>query len=119
MPLRIMIIEDEHVIALDLRDILEGAGHTVIGHATAFEEALQLARRHRPQVALTDMDLAGARNGLDTAAALGSEFGIVPLFITAREDFLVRAMDLPVEPLGYIGKPYRAAEVLDALAGFA
>lgn len=118
MPLRVLIVEDEHLIALDLRDILEGAGHTVVGHATNQAEALKLAKRGKPDVAMMDMDLQDGGSGLDAAAALGSKFQVPVLFLTGDSGFLVRAMALPIEPLGYVSKPYQPAEILDALHAF-
>ena len=115
MPLRILIVENEELIALDLQDIVEGAGHTVVGRAASQAEAVRLARKAKPTVALVDMELDDGANGLDVAVALHEAAGTLPLFITGRSDFLIRAMALDFEPLGYITKPYKADEVLAAL----
>lgn len=115
MPLRILIVEDEHMIALDLTDILQGAGHNVVGHATTMREAVKLAAKTKPDFALMDMELADGSNGMDAAEALGDKFGVPVLFLTGRGDFMVRAMALDIQPLGFVTKPYQAGEVLAAL----
>lgn len=117
MPLRILIVEDEHLIALDLQEVLESAGHTVVGHAVSMEDALKLAAKAKPDVALVDVGLKGEGNGLDTATALGARYRIPTLFLTGNADFRVRAMALDVEPLGYVMKPYMPDDVLSALPG--
>ena len=61
------------------------------------------------------MDLQGEKNGLETAAALGDAYGVIPLFVTGHTDYRVRAMALPIEPLGYLTKPFRPEEMLAAL----
>ena len=116
MPLRILIVEDEALIALDLQEMLEDAGHKVVGHAVSMEEALRLAAKAKPDVALVDVGLKGEGNGLDTAEALGSRFRIPALFLTGSTDFRVRAMALDVEPLGYVVKPYLPDDILGMLA---
>lgn len=115
MPLRILIVEDESMIALDLTDILEGAGHSVVGHATTKREALNLAGKTKPDIVLMDMELADGSSGLDAAEALGASHRLPILFLTGRGDFMVRAMALDIQPLGYITKPYQPADVLSAL----
>ncbi len=117
MPLQIMIVEDEPMIALDLQDTLEGAGHKVLGVARSMEEALGIAAKSKPQLAIVDIELHGEGDGLDTAQALGTRYGVSVLFLTGRSDFLVRAMALDIEPLGFISKPFKQGEVLDALRG--
>lgn len=116
MSLRILIVEDEELIALDLQDILEAAGHTVVGRATSLSEATKLAKKGNPQVALVDMELSHGESGIDVARALHEATGIRPLFITGRGDFMVQAMALSFEPIGYLTKPYQPEEVLQALA---
>lgn len=118
MPLRILIVEDEKMIALDLQDVLEEAGHQVVGHATNMADALAIVSVHKPHLAVIDIELDGEGNGLDVAQSLGADHGIPALFLTGRPDFLVRAMALDVEPLGYVSKPYRRGDILAALTNF-
>ena len=115
MPLRIMIVEDEQLIALDLQDILESAGHTVVGHATTMRSAVKLAGKSKPDVALMDMELKDGSNGMDAAQAISDKFGVPELFLTARSDFMVRAMAMDVEPVGFVTKPYQPNDLLTAL----
>lgn len=117
MPLSIMIVEDEEIIALDLKEMLEEAGHSVMRkHATTMDEALATATKHRPQVAIVDIGLKGEDTGFEIGKVLGSGYKMPILFLTGQSDFLVRAMALEEEPLGYITKPYQQSDILDALA---
>lgn len=116
MPLRILIVEDERMIALDLTDILEGAGHKVVGYATTMAQALKLASETKPDLALMDMELEDGSSGLEAAEALGASSRLPILFLTGRGDFMVRAMALDIQPLGFVTKPYRPDDVLAALS---
>lgn len=117
MPFRIMIVEDEDLIALDIQEILEEASHIVVGRASNMADAVELAARTKPDIAILDVNLKGDGNGMDTAEALGSQHDMRVLFLTGRSDFLVRAMAMETEPLGYVDKPYQPADILKAVAG--
>lgn len=116
LSLRILIVEDEDLIALDVQEILEQAGHHVVGRATGMAEAIKLAAETKPQIAILDVDLKEGGNGMDTAEELTSQHSVRVLFLTGRSDFLVRAMAMNGDPLGYIQKPYKPSDILDALA---
>lgn len=115
MPLRIVIVEDEQMIALDLTEILEGAGHKVVGHAKTMTDALKLAAKTKPDVALMDMELQDASTGMEAAEALGATFKLPILFLTGRSDIMVQAMALEIQALGFLTKPYKPEEILSAL----
>jgi AmiR/NasT family two-component response regulator len=102
---RLMIVEDELLIAEHLRSSLSAMGHQIVGIAANCEEAMVLAEA-KPELALLDIRIQGARDGIDTAALLQQQRGIAVLFITAHtdRDTLERAKEL--EPLGYLVKPF-------------
>ena len=74
--LRILIVEDEILIALDLRNLVEESGHVVVGIVESADYAMATAARQRPDVVLMDIALAGPRDGIDAASHLvgGPEF---------------------------------------------
>ncbi len=116
--LRVLIVEDEPLIAMDLQDILEDAGHTVVGIAPATQQALELAAGAVPfDVAILDIDLAGSDDGIETAHKLRGEHGIDALFVSARRDEEERARNLGWKPIGFIAKPFMEAQILAALEG--
>src|SRR5712671_78232 len=73
-PARILIVEDDYFVATALEQDLTDAGFEVVGIAVTAEEALDLGNLHRPALAVMDIRLAGARDGIDAALELRSQF---------------------------------------------
>ncbi|MBB3951037.1 response regulator [Aureimonas jatrophae] len=116
MALRVLIVEDEVLIALHLEGILEDAGHEVVGTAASSSAALDLARRSVPfDLAIMDVDLLDGPNGVETARRLREEHGVASLFVSGRLEEEVQAMGLAWKPLGFIGKPFMEAQIIEAL----
>lgn len=113
--MRIMIVENEALVAEDIKEILAGAGHTVVGIATTQKEAVKLAKDEVPDLAILDVGLANGENGLDVAERLGSVFHLSIIFLTGRTDFHVRAMALPVQPVAFVSKPFQPDDLLEAV----
>src|SRR4029079_5087068 len=88
-PTRVMIIEDEPVIALNLRDIVEAAGHEVVGSAGTVDEAVTLARAARPGLILADIRLQDGGSGLDAVNRILGEADVPVVFITAYPEYLL------------------------------
>ncbi len=116
MPLCVLIVEDEPLIAMDLRDIIEEAGHEVAGVATRMSEALTVASEHPLDVAIMDYNIAGHHNGVDVARRLREEYGIGSLFVSASINDRLRAMAAEWSPVGFIGKPFIAQQIVKALS---
>lgn len=117
MPLRIMIVEDEMLLALDLEDMLLDAGYDVVGQASHMQQAIALADQHggNVDVAIMDVNLARGTNGVETAAALRERWNIPSLFVSGNLDERTREAALLLQPLGFVGKPYSEREVLSSL----
>lgn len=117
MPLRVMIVEDEMLLALDLEDMLLDAGHTVIGQASDMPQAIALAEKvgGGVDVAIMDVNLARGTNGVETAAALRQRWNIPSLFVSGNLDERTRAEAQQWQPIGFVGKPYSEREVLSSL----
>lgn len=117
MPLRVMIVEDEMLLALDLEDMLVDAGHTVVGQASDMLQAIALAEQvdGAIDVAIMDVNLARGTNGVETAAVLRNRFDVPSLFVSANLDERTRALAQASKPLGFVGKPYSEREVLSSL----
>ncbi|OLP59765.1 hypothetical protein BJF93_21865 [Xaviernesmea oryzae] len=118
MPLRVMIVEDEMLLALDLEDMLAEAGHTVVGQASDMAQALSLAEAvgGGVDVAIMDINLARGSNGIETAAALRERWDIPSLFVSGNLDERTRELGASLRPIGFVGKPYAEREVLASLA---
>jgi len=101
---RIMIIEDEAVIALDLSDLVTSAGHDVCATATTASAAVAAAKRERPDLVLADIQLADGSSGIDAVREILESFEVPVIFITAFPDRLLTG-ERP-EPTFLITKPY-------------
>lgn len=103
----ILIVEDEFVVAENLRTELESMDYEVAGLASSGREAMELARRDRPDLALMDIRLRGDMDGVETATHLRQEMDVPVLFLTAFADEGLLERAKAVEPLGYMVKPYQ------------
>jgi CheY-like chemotaxis protein len=109
-PTRMLIIEDEPVIALNLTDIVSRAGHTVVGVATTKDEAVAMAKDARPGLILCDIQLRDKSSGLDAARIILGTLSVPVIFITAfPERLLTGAVH---EPTFLVTKPFTADTVL-------
>ncbi|WP_182422211.1 response regulator [Aureimonas sp. ME7] len=114
--LRVLIVEDEPLIALDLQDILTDAGHTVVGTAGSMSEAMALAHDQRPfDLAIMDVDLADSFDGIETAQRLRQDFAVSSLFVSGPITAEQRALALRWNPIGFIPKPFLEEQIISAL----
>jgi len=111
--LRILVVEDEVLIALELEYLLEDLGHSVAGTAASSAEAIALGRSLVPDVALVDIHLIDGPTGVDVARTLSADPRITVLFMTANAK---RVPDDFAGALGVIAKPYSERAVASALA---
>ena len=111
---RVLIIEDEPIIGLDLTRLARELGHTVVGVAATRSEAVALAQQAEPGLVLADVRLADGSSGMDAAADILRSFDIPVIFITAFPEHLLTG-DRP-EPAFLITKPFRE-DAVQALIG--
>jgi two-component system, response regulator PdtaR len=110
---RILIVEDDFLIAAQMEAALTEAGFEVAGVATTADEAVALGARRRPALVVMDVRLVGGRDGIDAAIELFEEHGIRCLFATAHCDEEVRQRAKPAGPVGWLQKPYTAASLVE------
>ncbi|RYH03905.1 response regulator [Salipiger sp. IMCC34102] len=112
---RILIIEDEAIIAMDLEALVSDMGHKVTGIARTHEGAIKLGTAEKPDLILADIQLADNSSGIDAVNELLGAFGDIPvIFITAFPERLLTG-DKP-EPAFLIAKPYTEEQVRSAVA---
>ncbi len=111
---RVLIIEDEPIIGLDLTRVARELGHDVIGVAATRSEAVAMARANRPGLILADVRLADGSSGMDAAADILQSLDIPVIFITAFPEHLLTG-DRP-EPAFLITKPF-SEDTVKALIG--
>ena len=114
--MKVLVVEDAAIIALDVANRVKRLGHMVTGVAATAALALEKARETSPDIALMDINLKGDRDGIEAASLLADELGIRCIFVTAYSDRGMKERALSVRPLGYIVKPIRDAELKEALA---
>jgi PAS domain S-box-containing protein len=110
MSHRVMIVEDESLVAEDLHLCLEKFGYEVVGIADSAESARRLARDQSPDLALLDIRLKGAVDGIELAHELRDQrIGFV--YLTSHADAHTLSRARATEPLGYVLKPFDAREI--------
>lgn len=108
---RILIVEDDLLVASEMEAALIDAGFEVAGTASNSEEALRLAEAHSPSLAVLDIRIAGDRDGIDTALELFRSHGIRCIFASAYSDQEAQRRAAPAAPLGWLQKPYTMASL--------
>jgi two-component system, cell cycle sensor histidine kinase and response regulator CckA len=112
---RVLIVEDEGLIAEELRERLSRLGMTVVGTVDTADAAVGLAIDTRPDVVLMDIQIKGARDGVQAAGDIRREVDVPVVYLTAHSDSatLERAKDSG--PFGYLLKPFQEREVVIAI----
>ncbi len=109
---KILVVEDEYLLAAELEHHLEQAGFTVVGIASSAEEALEFATSEKPDLAVMDIRLAGPRDGIDAAIYLRSQLGIPSIFASAHADEATRKRSEAAQPLGWLHKPFSGSALI-------
>jgi AmiR/NasT family two-component response regulator len=112
--MRILVAEDETIIRLDLRELLERAGFEVCAEARDGEEAVELARSEQPDLAIMDVKMPRV-DGIEAARRILGERPIPIVMLTAygQEELVSRAVEAGV--FGYLVKPFREQDLLPAI----
>jgi two-component system, response regulator PdtaR len=112
--LRILVAEDETIIRLDLKETLERAGHEVCAEARDGEEAVELARTQKPDLAVLDVKMPRL-DGIEAARRILAEHPIPIVMLTAygQDELVARAVEAGV--FGYLVKPFRETDLLPAM----
>ncbi len=113
--IKIMIVEDEAVIALRLQQCLTAMGFDVVGVAYSGEEVVETARDLRPDLILTDIMIPGKLDGIQVAEIVKSALDIPVIFLTAYPEYKIMERTKQAEPYGYIVKPFQDRELKDAI----
>ena len=112
---RLLVVEDDYLVGMELEAGLADAGFDVLGVAATADEAVALTRRLKPELIVMDVRLAGARDGIDAAIEIYRSTGIRSLFATAYADPATRARAAASAPLGWISKPYTIEAIAAAI----
>ncbi len=108
---RILIVEDEKIIAIDLQRRLERFGYSVVGMAGEGNEAVKMALELEPDIVLMDIMLSGAMDGVEAARTIKAAKDIPFIFLTAYTDEKTLERAKETQPYGYILKPFKEREL--------
>lgn len=112
---RLLIVEDDALVALGVRMTLEDLGFEVCGIAQSEPEAMALAEATMPDLVLMDIRLKGPVDGVDTARRLRNEYNLRSIFLSAYTDTETMSRAAMTFPLGFVQKPYSAGQLSTAL----
>ena len=112
--MRVLIVDDESLIRMDLRDIIESCGHEVVAEGTNGVEAIQLCKQHKPDIILMDVKMPEL-DGIEAARQIGfhHEAPVVLLTSYSQQDLIDKARDSGV--YGYLIKPVREEQLVPTL----
>jgi CheY-like chemotaxis protein len=112
---KILIVEDEVLIALDIKTRLGNLGYSITGVVRAAAEGLCRVAEDRPDLVLMDIRIAGEIDGIDFARQLVDEYGIAVVFLTAHSDEATLDRARRVGPFGYVVKPFHERALATAV----
>ena len=112
---RVVIAEDEAIIRLDLKEILEAEGYEVVGETGRGDEAVELVARHAPDIAILDIKMPGI-DGIEAARRISADHRVAVLILTAfsQRNLIEEARDAGVA--AYLVKPFQRGELVPAIA---
>lgn len=116
MGVRILIVEDEQIVAADLEIKLTTIGYEVVGIAASGEEATVLAEQVRPDIVLMDVQLQGPLTGMETARLIQRRLGVPIVFVTAYAGVFVRNPEQMPPPGICLSKPFSTQQLKAALS---
>ncbi len=108
---RIMVVEDEYVVSLDLKNMLEDLGHQVVATVARGEDVVETASLHQPDMVLMDIRLAGVTTGTEAAQQLRQMMDVPIIFLSAYSDDSVLSEAEKSFPYGYLVKPFERREL--------
>jgi CheY-like chemotaxis protein len=116
---RVLIVEDEQIVAADLESKLTRMGYSVVGTAASGEEAIRLAGEEKPEIVVMDIQLQGAMKGTEAAEQIQRNLGSKILLVTAFAGVFARDPKLRQLPWKCISKPFSLVQLQSALDAMA
>lgn len=108
---RVLVVEDELIVAMDIVQALLSQGFEAHGGITTGEQALEEVRLKEPDLVLMDIRLAGEMDGVQAARHIREEFSVPVIFVTASTEESTFQRACSTDPLGVLSKPFRVSDV--------
>jgi FOG: CheY-like receiver len=112
---RILVVEDEHIVAMGIKRMLKSLGYTVTGVASSGEDAVSKAESTFPDVVLMDIMLKGDMDGVEAAKEIRERFDVPVVYLTAYSDNKILERAKRTEPFGYIIKPFDERDLYSSI----
>jgi signal transduction histidine kinase len=112
---KILIVEDEAIVALDIKHILTKLGYTIVGTLSRGEDVAPTVTAQKPHLVLMDIKLAGTMDGIEAAKYLQSHDPIPVVYLTANADFPTLERAKQTQPFGYVIKPFQTKDLQTAI----
>ncbi|MCB0738270.1 MAG: DNA-binding response regulator, partial [Bacteroidetes bacterium] len=113
--IRILIVEDEVIIADNMADILAGYGYDVIGIASSYYQAVELIEENIPDIAIIDIKIKGRKSGIDLAEFINDEYQFPFIFLSSNSDSETLSEAKAVEPQTFLVKPFNDKELFTSI----
>lgn len=112
---KILVVEDELIIAEDICNMLTKMGYAVTGSAMDADEAIELLNKDIPDLVLLDINLAGKRDGITLAEEINTKYKVPFIFITSYTDGTTIERAKKVNPANYLVKPFKSEQLYTAI----
>jgi DNA-binding LytR/AlgR family response regulator len=109
--LKVLLVEDEGIIAADMENMLKKMGYEVFETAMDYQEAIERLEAETPDLILLDVNLGGRKDGIDLAEAINEKYQIPFIFTTSYTDGLTIERAKRVNPIGYLVKPFKQEQL--------
>ncbi len=112
---RVLVVEDDAIVGSDIKLTLQRLGYAVVGPLSAAVDAMATVLEHQPDVVLMDIHTKGTMDGVEAARILRQHMRVPVIFLTAHSDPETVRRAGQVEPLGYVVKPFKAADLASVI----
>jgi CheY-like chemotaxis protein len=112
---RIAIVEDESIIAMELKKVLIDLGYDISFIVDTGERAIEMIKASQSDAVLMDIELKGFMDGIETASHIINRFNVPIVFLTAYEDDIIVKRAMKLKNFGFITKPYENTELRTAI----
>ncbi len=111
MGARVLVVEDESIVAMGIKHKLQNLGHSVVDMVATGEDAIKSARENHPEIILMDIVLKGEIDGIEATQIIRKKQDIPVIYLTAYADEEMLSRAKVTEPYGYIIKPFKSSEI--------
>ena len=114
---KILIIEDESIVALDIKSALKKFGYVTTDLVSSYDEAIRSVKDNRPDIVFADINLENSKDGIETAIAIKKMYNnMIIIYLTASSDDITMNRAIKTNPQSYLIKPFRREDIKIAIS---